>query len=790
MTRGAVFGTGFLRCRPPLVLVLPPVWAAVFLALFLVAGQDRVLFSDPLSTVVDGSNGELLSAIVAQDGQWRLPGIRRVPPKLAAALVTFEDRRFGNHWGFDLRAFGRALTENLKEGGVVSGGSTLSMQVIRLSRKNPDRSLSEKFWEVLGAVQLEFRFSKDQILRLFADHAPLGGNVVGVDAAAWRYFGHSPEQLSWSEAALLAVLPNSPTLLRLDRETERLKKKRDRLLGRLHDRGFFDRGTLTASLVEPMPSFLRSFPQKAPHLAEFVAQGRPAGRIRTTINTHLQGAVIDAAERRRRWLEGNSVHNAAVLVAKVSTGEVLAYVGNVGDLGNHGGFNDMVQAPRSTGSILKPLLYNLMVQSGDLLPDQLVEDIPTRVGSYVPQNNVPTYSGALPASEALARSLNIPAVRELRVFGVAKFAQELKNYGLTTLWRNGDDYGLPLILGGAEASLWDLCGVYAGVSRGAQGVPQAFFPLQAVEGAPKRMGPQPTVTPASCYMTLQAMKEVIRPNEEAAWKSFSGARKVAWKTGTSYNFKDAWAIGVTPEYVVGVWVGNADGVGRPELYGLTSAAPLMFEVFNLLPPTTWFTPPPGMKAVRTCRTSGLLAGDHCPETVQTLIPADAYPQQVCSYHQELHLDPTGRVQVDSRLVSVDQQIKKVWFVLPPAVATYYVRKHMDYVPPPPWDRRLVSLGDQGRLYLSFPEPGSQLIIPVELDGTPGQMLAEASHADPQAEIFWSLDGVYLGSTLGTHVMSMRPAAGDHLLDLSDSWGNQIRRKFQILGESASERKKK
>lgn len=785
MIPGSLDGPG-----KPGALVLPPLAAALFLTLFLLGGQAPDLFTDPLSTVVDSASGELLSAVVAQDGQWRLPGIRRVPEKLAAALIAFEDRRFRTHQGFDLRALGRALRDNLQQGEVVSGGSTLTMQVIRLARKSRSRTLNEKMFEVLGAVQLEFRCTKEQILRLFADHAPFGGNVVGVEAAAWRYFGHAPEQLSWAEASLLAVLPNSPTLLRLDRETESLKKKRDRLLARLQGQGYLDKSSLQAAWAEPLPSFLRAFPQKAPHLAEFAAQGRPPGRIRTTVRMDLQNAALEAAERRRQWLEGNSVHNAAVLVVQVSTGNVLAYVGNVGELGQHGGFNDMVQAPRSTGSILKPFLYNLMVQSGDLLPDQLVEDIPTRVGSYVPQNNVPTYSGALPASEALARSLNIPAVRELRVFGVAKFAQELKSYGLTTLWRNGDDYGLPLILGGAEATLWDLCGAYAGISRCAQGIPDAFYPLRITQGAPPKPGLQPTVSPGSCYLTLQAMKEVIRPNEEAAWKSFAGARKVAWKTGTSYNFKDAWAIGVTPEYVVGVWVGNADGVGRPELYGLTSAAPLMFEVYNRLPATTWFTAPPGLKQVRTCRVSGLLAGDHCTDTAETFIPSDAYPQQVCTYHQELHLDPTGRYQVDSRLVSVDRQIKKNWFVLPPAVAAYYSRKHMDYVPPPPWDRRLVSLGGQDRLFLSFPETGSQLIIPVELDGTPGQMLAEASHADPRAEIFWSLDGEYLGSTLGTHVMALRPGAGDHVLDLSDSWGNQIHRKFAVLAESASERKKK
>jgi penicillin-binding protein 1C len=749
-------------------------------------GLPADLFPRPRSLVLEDRRGVLLGAAIAPDGQWRLGSSAALPPHYVTALVTYEDKRFFRHGGFDLVALGRAAVTDIVRGRIVSGGSTLSMQVIRLARRADDRNLLEKAIEMMGAVLLEIREGKAGVLRLYADQAPFGGNVVGLEAASWRYFGHESKTLSWAEASLLAVLPNNPQYVRTDRRQDDLRAKRDGLLRLLAARGAFDADTLAASLAEPMPGAPHPLPQTAPHLLVRVASEGGEGRVRTTLDADLQNQVRDVVQHRLAWLSGNAVDNMAVLVLKTSTGEVLSYVGN-GEGDTPGGANDMIRTPRSTGSLLKPFLFSRMIETGELLPHQLVEDIPTRIAGFVPRNNVNAYTGALPAAEALARSLNVPASRELQAYGVARFVGDLKDFGLTNLWRNPDDYGLPLILGGAEATLWDLAGAYAGLARRAQGQADAFSAPWAWRGTRQKPGPGPNVSTGAAYLTLDAMKELVRPDEEAGWRLFVGTRKIAWKTGTSSSYKDAWAIGLTPEFVVGVWVGNANGVGRPDLLGLKAAAPALFEVFHRLPPTTWFREPwDDLKAVQVCADSGYLAQDDCPRTVTEWIPKDAQPAGLCPFHRELLLSPDLSRQVDSRVTPVASIVHRVWFVLPPPVAPYYQASHLGYRPPPPVDARIAAW-DSDTLKLTVPDPGSKLIIPVELDGTPGRFLAQAYHADPAAVIFWSLDGDYLGQTQGNHVLALRPRAGRHVLTLVDDRGRSVTRAFDVLAESVTER---
>lgn len=773
---------GERRIRVPVVPFLVAVLGAATVLAFALPSR---LFDRPSSTVIEDTRGRLLGATIAGDGQWRLPGDRKPPRTFVTALIAYEDKRFYRHLGFDLFALTRAVVQNLSRGRVVSGGSTLSMQVLRLARRS-ERTFWEKAVETVAAVLLEIRVGKPGILQLYADHAPFGGNVVGLEAASWRYFGHAPSALSWSEACTLAVLPNSPSLIRPDRNRDELQAKRDRLLGVLRVQGTLDDAALAASLAEPLPGAPHLLPQEAPHLLVQAIHEGLGGRVATTIDSDLQSQVREIAGRRRDLLSGNAIENIAVLIERVPTGEVLAYVGN-GDGPIPGGANNMIVSPRSTGSLLKPLLYARMLTTGELMPNQLVEDIPTRIAGFVPRNNVNSYSGALPAWEALAHSLNVPAVRELQQYGVARFVQDLKEYGLTNLWRDPDDYGLPLILGGAEATLWDLTGAYAGLARRALGQEQAFFAphvWQATASPPESGGPD--VSQGAAYLTLDAMKELTRPGEEAGWRVFQGTRKVAWKTGTSSSYKDAWAIGITPEYVVGVWVGNADGVGRPDLLGSRAAAPLLFELFNRLPATTWFAKPWGeLKSVDVCADSGYLAGAHCP-TVATWIPRSAQPIAVCPYHHDLLLDAQQRWQVDSRVVEVSSIVHKTWFVLPAPVVPFYVASHLGYRPPPPL-HPLIAAWSSDSLIITVPTPSGKLIVPVELDGTPGRFLAQAYHSDPNAVVYWSLDGEFLGQTTGHHELALRPPFGKHRLTAVDEQGRTAVRTFEVLAESVTER---
>jgi len=408
-----------------------------------------------------------MGARIADDGQWRFPGSGKVPDKFEKSLLTFEDSWFYYHPGINPVSILRAFRSNIKAGEVVSGGSTITMQVARISRGNRPRSYSEKFIEMLSALKLELFRSKKKILQLYASNAPFGGNTVGLEAAAWRYTGKSSDEITWAEAAALAILPNSPALVFPGRNQKRLKTRRDALLKRLYSKKYIDSLTLVLALDEPLPGEPKPLPSKAPHLTDHFFMTNKGEMIRTNIDPALQERATEILNTHQKDLEGNYIFNSACLIVEVETGNVLAYVGNstLEDAGAHGGDVDIIHSLRSTGSILKPLLYAGMQQSGDILPNTLIPDVPTRFPGFTPKNFDQSYSGAVSAGSALSQSLNIPAVKMLQKYNPEKFLDLLHKTGFNTFNKPAEYYGLSLILGGGETTLWDLTGVYASLSR-------------------------------------------------------------------------------------------------------------------------------------------------------------------------------------------------------------------------------------------------------------------------------------------------------------------------------------
>ena len=386
----------------------------------------RQLFHVPYSTVVTDRNEELLGARIASDGQWRFPPRKTTPEKIKQCLITFEDKHFYHHWGVNPLSTGRALYQNLKNKRVVSGGSTLTMQTIRLARNKP-RTIGEKVIEMIWATRLEFRTSKEEILSMYVSHAPFGGNVVGLDAAAWRYFGHSAEDLSWAESAMLAVLPNAPAMIHLSKGRKTLLSKRNRLLKQLFEEEIIDASTYELAISEPLPDEPHPLPQIAPHLVTRFYQERNGLYTRSTIDKGIQTHIESLAERWSNEFNRSDIRNLAILIIDIPTNQVVAYCGNVHFDRKQGGNQvDVILAPRSTGSILKPFLYGAMLQEGSLLPQMLLPDVPVNINGFTPQNFSMQFEGAVPASEALARSLNIPAVTMLQRYGVSKFHHMLQ----------------------------------------------------------------------------------------------------------------------------------------------------------------------------------------------------------------------------------------------------------------------------------------------------------------------------------------------------------------------------
>lgn len=747
----------------------------------------RELFPDPVSPVLFSEEGALLGARPAADGQWRFPRGERVPDRFFEVLVQYEDRRFFLHPGVDPLAVARALRTNLRSGKVRSGASTLTMQVVRLSRKGRPRTMLEKLREAVLAVRLEVRSSKREILSLFAAHAPFGGNAVGIDAASWLYFGRSPERLSWAEAAYLAVLPQDPGLVASPEGRARLLEKRNALLERLRRKGRLTDLEFRLAAAETMPAGFRPVPREAPHLLDTLA-ARSGGRspFRSFLKADLQRAVTRAVEEHGARLAGRGVRNLAAVVIDNRTAAVVAYVGNVG-LDRHGDLGqsvDILQSPRSTGSILKPFLYAAMVQEGGLTPLTLVADTPVRFEGFKPENFDRRFRGAVPARAALAWSLNVPAVRELREFGIPRFQNRLRRWGMTTLGRPPEDYGLTLVLGGAEGRLIEVASLYAKMAQlalEAEGGGREIRILRDEESRPSMMK---DLGEGAAYLALEALTEVNRPDEEGFWRSFSSSKWVAWKTGTSFGLRDAWAVGVTPHYTAGVWAGNADGQGRPELTGLAAAAPVLFDLLGALDTGGRIGRPAlGLKPVDVCRDSGFLATELCPRET-AWVPVESRFDRMCVFHRTVHLDATGQFRVDSRCESVERMRSEPWFVLPPAQEYYYRADHPEYRPLPPYRADCAggaaAEGGASVMSLIYPHPELSVYVPVDLDGRPGEVVFEAVHRQPDEVVHWHIDDRYLASTKRFHQVAVNPEPGEHILILVDGEGRRLERWFEVV----------
>lgn len=753
----------------------------------------KQLFTTPISTVIESTEGDLLGAKIADDGQWRFPKTDSIPNKFEHCIVQFEDAYFYKHPGFNPISMFKALQQNMKAKRVKRGGSTLTQQVIRLSRNGQKRTYFEKIKELILATRLELRLTKKEILNLYASNAPFGGNVVGLEAASWRYFGRKSNELSWAETAALAVLPNTPSLIYPGKNQEKLLNKRNRLLKKLFDEKLIDELTYKLSIAEKLPQKPYPLPQFAPHLLQKVVKNNKGQRVKTSVKTNLQQRTNEIVKNHYNELRQNQIHNISVLVLDVKTRKVLSYVGNSPTTQENQKDVDIIDKPRSTGSILKPFLYTAMLDAGDILPQTLIPDVPTTIASYNPQNFNQEYDGAVHADEALSRSLNVPAVRMLQGFGLDRFHHYLKELKLKDIKYNANHYGLSLILGGAESNLWDLCKSYASMSSTINHYDDfqgKYFKNEFVEPSfladfKPNFGEQSTektiFDAGSIYMTFEAMKNVSRPNSEGNWEYFDSSKKIAWKTGTSFGFRDAWAIGVTKDYVVGVWVGNADGEGRPGLVGVSTAAPVLFDVFELLPNSKWFQKPfDELVEIEVCSKSGYRASEICEKKVKTDIQVSGLKTKSCPYHLWVHLDTQENFQVNTSCEPLNKIKHKSWFVLPPLMEYYYQKKNSVYKQLPRY--RSDCIGENNlTMDFIYPKENMSVFLPKDITGKKNELILKITHNIPETKVFWYLNEEFIGTTQRLHELAIQPKVGNHLITVVDEYGNEIKRRIEVKG---------
>lgn len=731
------------------------------------------LFNDPKSKVILSEDGELLGAHIAPDGQWRFQERKTIPYKIKVCTIYFEDKNFENHFGVSITGVSRALYQNLTQGEVVSGGSTITQQVIRMHRKNPRRTYFEKIKEMLLATRLEWRLSKSEILALYVSHAPYGNNVVGLDAASWRYFGRKPEALSWAESATLAVLPNAPGLIYPGKNHESLIKKRNRLLYKLYKEKKIDRISYAISIQEPLPEKPLPLPNHALHLLH---SRKVKSDGKTSIHFKTQQMVTNELEKELYSLQANSIRNAAALVIDNSNGKVVAYIGNA-TLDDSLAANqvDCIQAPRSTGSILKPILYEKALKEGIICPESLLPDVPSRFGSFSPTNYNGNYEGAVSAKVALAHSLNIPFVHLLQKYGFQKFKSDLERNGFHHVNRSAKHYGLTLILGGGEATLWEIASYY---SKNAQllnnGSSVDLTCLSESTASSKTKKSKGSKDLAAIYSTFETMVEVNRPGEDGAWRAFSSSQKIAWKTGTSFGFRDAWCVGVTPKYTVAVWVGNADGEGRPGLTGIQAAAPILFSIFKRLPTSKkWFNVPfSGMQNRKICRMSGMPATSLCEKTKWSYIPSSCESATSCPYHILIHTDQSEKHRVTEQDIPTYEMKHRVWFTLPLLMEKYYKIRHADYKLLPPY---LNQNSKKLEIEMIYPRPDASFTF----SSSQTEIVSEVVCTNPKTIIHWHLDEEYLGTTETIHQMVVKPKKGKHEFVLVSQDGQRLIQKFEV-----------
>ena len=764
----------------------------------------KPLFDSSYSTVLLDEDGQLLGARLAKDGQWRFPGEDLIVPEtFEKAILQFEDKRFYHHPGVDILALGRAIRENIRAKEIVSGGSTLTMQAMRLARHNQSRNMWQKVIEMIWATRAELRYSKMDILRLYAAHAPFGGNVVGLAAASWRYYHKTPDQLSWGEAAALAVLPNAPGLIRPGRNTEAFLEKRNKLILELRSEGVIDELEASLALQEPLPGEPLPLPNLAPHVLSHYAIAEKT--LHSTLDYALQERLTELLQRYSDILSLNGVNNAALMVMETESGNVKAYIGNVShDARAHQNDVDIIQSERSSGSILKPFLHCAALQKGLITPQGILDDVPTYIRGYQPLNFSQRYMGMIAADQSLAMSLNVPSVKLLQEYGIVQFKEKLIDAGITTLHYSPEHYGLPLILGGAEVTLWDVCGAYASLGRVLSHAyeynhryseddvhePNLFEKPRVDPGVPPdpRRGNQELIEHApvwdlgAIWATFSAMSTLRRPDQEGQWETFESSKRIAWKTGTSFGFRDAWAVGVTPKYTIGVWIGNADGEGRPDVIGLHAAAPVLFDVLRMLDSKDewWAAPYDALKLQVVCKESGWLAGQLCVQTDTMYNPIGEINPKICHYHLQVYTDAQHEYSYDPSCLPSNASLEN-YFVISTLSENYYKRYHPEYrVIPPLHPDCGGTESNRKDIAIIYPRQGSRIYVPYEWDKKKSRAVFSAVHRSETANVYWHLDEQFIAKTKEFHHIEIDPTPGVHTLVLQDETGAIATTTFEVF----------
>jgi len=737
--------------------------AALFL-LFLALNRifplpDRIEYS----TIVTDNKGEVIHAFLTRDQQWRMKtDLAEISPLLRKTIIEKEDKYFYYHPGINPLAMLRALGRNILAMRRTSGASTITMQVAReLEPKR--RTYWNKLVEVFRAFQLEWKYSKDQILQLYLNKVPYGGNIQGVKSASILYFGKNPDHLSLAEITALSVIPNRPSTLVMGKRNDLIVAERNKWLRRWAKEKVFTPKEIEDALAEPLIARRGTVPQLVPQLAlKLKKSGRDI--VHTTIDLNMQLKIEKLVKDYSRTLALKNIRNAAVIVLDNKTHRAVSYVGSA-DFhdSTDGGQVNGAAAIRQPGSTLKPLLYGLCIDAGLLTPKMTIMDVPVNFDGYVPENYDRTFNGYVTMEYALEHSLNIPAVRSLKALGPDVLIRKLSMCDFRQVNKDRGKLGLSMILGGCGATLEELTGMYSIFANGGRWVRPQYTTDDSAAAMPARFrnawrpadGPDPAggrrvLSSAAAFMINDILSKVNRPDFPVSWQTTVHLPKVAWKTGTSYGRRDAWSIGYNMKYTVGIWVGNFSGVGIPELSGANVATPLLFTVFNTIDyddDASWFAQPEDCDIRKVCTETGLPPGDYCDHLVTDYFIPLVSPSKKCDNMQEVYVSADEKVSYCRVCLPEAGYKKKIYKVVPPEMKDYFEANKIAYVPIPPHNPACEKMFAEGGPVVISPTNGSEYLINRK-DPEPVQLRCKVGN--DVGRVYWYInDHFYKAGDAGT-----------------------------------------
>jgi penicillin-binding protein 1C len=716
------------------------------------------------SVVIRDAEDDVVNAYLTPDDKWRMKTeLEEISPLLRKTILAKEDKYFYQHPGVNPFAVGRAAVNNVLRLKRTSGASTITMQVARAMERR-QRTFGAKLLQVFRAFQLEWKYSKDEILQLYLNLVPYGGNIEGVKAASLLYFNKAPDHLSLAEITALSIIPNRPSSLVVGKANETITKERNRWLQKFAHDGVFSKQETADAKREPLTAFRRTVPHLLPHFSYRVKKKTGQLDVKTNIVLNTQLKLEKLTEDYVRGLRLKGIRNAAIVVVDNRTGNVIAYLGSARfkDTTDGGQVNGAA-AVRQPGSTLKPLLFALCMDEGLLTPKTVLNDVPVSYAGYAPENYDKTFRGAVTMSYALENSLNIPAVKSLQALGKEKLIQSLLEADFRQIRKDQHKLGLSLVLGGCGATLEELTGLFAAFAN--EGL---YKPLRFTKEDKEKS--TRVVSPEAAYLITEALCKVGRPDFPLNWTATERMPKIAWKTGTSYGRRDAWSIGYNKNFTVGVWCGNFSGVGAPDLSGANTATPLLFKIFNTIDydsNSDWYSPAEGIELRQVCSESGLPPGEHCTNLVSDYFFPLLSTTKTCHHLKEIKLSPDGNLSYCESCAPQVGYIKKLVRLYDAELQAFFRQNSTPHQVIPPHNPACERIFNGDGPIISFPRNGAEYFLDKK-EPEPLQLVAQA--ASDVSKVYWYINDRFYKACNRGEKQFFLPDSGPVKITCSDDKG--------------------